>query len=339
MCRISLVICVLAVSLSARADDKPATPTKAEEIEFENGGVKLSGTLWKPEGKGPFPAVVWCHGSDKSTREAGTVHMAGFLRAGYAFLAWDKPGAGKSGSGPYFQQPLTVRAKEVLAAVEMLKHRNYIDAKRIGFSGISQAGNVLPKAIREYPAAAFCILLSPGAWRLADEYAYQDKTHLLETMLQEIGLQDEARRVEAAGYFRKWRDAAFRDDFEQAQAIAKEARSKPWFAAIERFGLFTEPDDKAAAEQLKKASQEFRDYTPVTEYSWLTCPTLILFGEKDICINPTACEKNIRAGFEKSGNKRLSFITYPGEGHGLGGTKAAISDDIQKWLVGLVPGE
>jgi dipeptidyl aminopeptidase/acylaminoacyl peptidase len=332
-----MIVVIVATLLLTRslADDPFLTPPKTEEVEFTNGEVKLSGTLWKPEGKGPFPAVVWCHGSGKTSREGGLAYMPGFLRAGYVFLAWDKPGVGKSGSGTYVQQPLGVRAQEVLAAVEMLKKRDDIDPKRIGFAGISQAGYVLPKAAHQW-APAFCVLLSPGAWRLEDEYAYQDKTHLVEQMLLGAGMRDEKQRVEAAGYFRKLRDAGFREEYERARTLCKEVRSKPWFPTIEPLGLFFDPEDKTIAEQLKKGLKGFRDFAPITEYSWLTCPTLVLFGAKDMCIDPTACEKNIRAGFEKSGNKKLTVITYPEEGHGISGEKA--SETIEKWLAGRAKG-
>src|SRR5689334_22293089 len=37
----------------------------AERVEYPSGQLKLPGLLYKPAGKGPFPAVIWNHGSEK----------------------------------------------------------------------------------------------------------------------------------------------------------------------------------------------------------------------------------------------------------------------------------
>src|ERR1700693_1698986 len=38
---------------------------KPEEVVYPSSGQELHGFLWKPEGTGPFPAVLWNHGSEK----------------------------------------------------------------------------------------------------------------------------------------------------------------------------------------------------------------------------------------------------------------------------------
>ena len=35
----------------------------ADTVEFPSGEITLHGVLYRPEGKGPFPAVVYNHGS------------------------------------------------------------------------------------------------------------------------------------------------------------------------------------------------------------------------------------------------------------------------------------
>jgi carboxymethylenebutenolidase len=40
-----------------------AASTEPEVVSFRSGAITLQGTLYKPEGKGPFPAVVYNHGS------------------------------------------------------------------------------------------------------------------------------------------------------------------------------------------------------------------------------------------------------------------------------------
>ena len=42
-----------------------AQGAKPELITFTSGDLALKGFVWKPEGPGPFPAIVWNHGSEK----------------------------------------------------------------------------------------------------------------------------------------------------------------------------------------------------------------------------------------------------------------------------------
>src|SRR5262249_13591554 len=121
-------------------------------------------------------------------------------------------------------------------------------------------------------------------------------------------------------------------------ALCDEIRAKPWFPKMDAFGFFGNPfSTKAARQALAQGWREDRSYDPVTEYSWLTCPTLVMFGKNDKCNDPTICEKNIRAGFSKSANKRLTIIVYPGVGHDFQGSN--IGEDIPKWLAKLKLGD
>src|SRR4249919_2886255 len=38
----------------------------AENVEYPSGKLTLPGVLYRPAGKGPFPAVIWNHGSEKT---------------------------------------------------------------------------------------------------------------------------------------------------------------------------------------------------------------------------------------------------------------------------------
>jgi alpha-beta hydrolase superfamily lysophospholipase len=101
-------------------------------------------------------------GSDRHDRDYGGVGPAlgrHFARAGFACLAWDKPGVGKS-TGDYNTQTLRDRAEEALAAVRFLRSRNEIRADRIGLWGHSQGGMVAPLAASLSDEVAFLIEVS-----------------------------------------------------------------------------------------------------------------------------------------------------------------------------------
>src|SRR5262245_53633067 len=47
----------------------PATPTAPiikQQVTFRSNDLALIGYLFKPEGAGPFPAVLWNHGSERA---------------------------------------------------------------------------------------------------------------------------------------------------------------------------------------------------------------------------------------------------------------------------------
>jgi dipeptidyl aminopeptidase/acylaminoacyl peptidase len=71
----------------------------SEEIVFESGSFKIVGELRLPEASGPHPLVVFVHGDGPNNRTSGVTYppiMQRMLHAGYATLAWDKPGTGES---------------------------------------------------------------------------------------------------------------------------------------------------------------------------------------------------------------------------------------------------
>ena len=44
-----------------------------ELITFKSGDFTLKGFIWKPEGPGPFPAILWNHGSEKQPGPVNTI--------------------------------------------------------------------------------------------------------------------------------------------------------------------------------------------------------------------------------------------------------------------------
>ena len=92
------------------------TPLDPSTVVVPNGKLHLKAFLWKPAGSGPFPAVLFCHGSGGADAD----HTAGlpiteaaeklaplFLKHGYAFLYLFRRGQGLSADqGPFMQNTL-----------------------------------------------------------------------------------------------------------------------------------------------------------------------------------------------------------------------------------------
>jgi len=121
---------------------------------FRSGGQELHGFLWKPEGIGPFPAIVWNHGSEKLPGSQPT--LANFYTAhSYVFFVPHRRGQGHS-AGDYIQDlvvqvPPGERARrmvelqesevdDVIAGLNYLRSQSFVDPARIAISGCSYGG-------------------------------------------------------------------------------------------------------------------------------------------------------------------------------------------------------
>ncbi len=158
-----------------RHAERTAKPRR-EEFTFETqDGLEIRGSLTLPEGAGPHPAIVWVHGSGPVTRNSATFWPDYFAGLGFAMLAVDKRSVGESGGDyrlpdggrdniPHMQR----RAKDVLSAVRALKQDPRIIPDRIGLTGISQAGWIMP-VVASAGENAFTITLSGGATQISRE--------------------------------------------------------------------------------------------------------------------------------------------------------------------------
>ena len=133
-----------------------------EEVTLSNRNCTLSGTLLTPNGKGPFAAVVFVHGSGPEERSNSKSRAKDFVRRGYAALIYDKRGVGKSGGNQTSVQYFSLEdlAGDVGAAVQFLSSRSEIDARRIGLVATSQGGWVAPLAASKNQGIAFLVIIS-----------------------------------------------------------------------------------------------------------------------------------------------------------------------------------
>src|SRR3989440_2426301 len=82
----------------------PSSLAVAETVTFPSGEITLHGVLYKPEGTGPFPAVIYNHGSAPGmmSKEAFAALGPVFTSHGWVFFGPYRRGQGVSASaGPY----------------------------------------------------------------------------------------------------------------------------------------------------------------------------------------------------------------------------------------------
>jgi pimeloyl-ACP methyl ester carboxylesterase len=130
-------------------------------IRFSNGGATLVGTLYEPAAVGRFPAVVVLHGAANGTRgDALYDHLrTGLPAMGFAVLIYDRRGSGQS-SGSLTHTSYEALADDAIAGSRDIAARPEIDARRIGYWGLSQGGWLALLATSRDPKAAFCVAVS-----------------------------------------------------------------------------------------------------------------------------------------------------------------------------------
>src|SRR5690349_11828935 len=102
-CMLLVVALILAFLLPKMATGQPdAGP---ETVVVHNGSIILHALLWRPQGHGPFPAILCNHGSGRTREELdrlgpyeGQAETLGpvFARHGYVFLFLFRQGVGLS---------------------------------------------------------------------------------------------------------------------------------------------------------------------------------------------------------------------------------------------------
>ena len=139
----------------------PTRPMNGTVVAFQSGALTLHGVMWKPEGPGPFPAVVFNHGSEFAPRDLPELGPL-FTRHGYVLFGPTRRGHGRStDQAPYIGQVLaqerqqdgtaawsrllvrllkTDHLDDQLAGLEYLKAQPYVDASRIAVMGGSFGG-------------------------------------------------------------------------------------------------------------------------------------------------------------------------------------------------------
>src|SRR5687767_4637153 len=288
-------------------------PIRQEEVTFKNGDVTLAGTLLIPATKGSSekggkpPALVFDHGSGAQSREM--YWGLGYLYAarGFAVLAYDKRGVGKS-TGNWREASFQDLADDAVAAAKFLQSRTDIAPKQIGFWGQSQGGWIAPLAASRFPEAAFAVALSGGGLSPADTELFDTEFELIKAGYTPDEVKEalafQKLKNEIIGSADKW------DEYTKARAIAKD---KKWFRhrGIDVYGA--EKRDDPFWTHMRRSYV----YDPAPTLRASPAPLLAIFGELD---SPEGVKANVRAIrqiMDKAGRRDYVVKVYPNGSHNL----------------------
>jgi dienelactone hydrolase len=170
------IVLALALQLSpvalAQAVFTFPVPTAPQIADVRSGELRLKGYFWKPAGSGPFPAILFNHGSGaddaqhtagRTMAEAASDLAPVFLKHGYALFYLCRRGQGLSADQGPFTQDLLKQAEtkgtdarkhlhyelitgsqldDALAALKFLRSAPDVDPNRIAIVGHSFGGMI-----------------------------------------------------------------------------------------------------------------------------------------------------------------------------------------------------
>jgi len=170
--------------------------SQPDTVSFPSGDLTLHGVIYKPQGAGPFPAVVYNHGSAPGMLSAQAFEALGpvFASRGWVFFGPYRRGQGLSAAaGPYIGDEIAAAKKsggmsagettmiklletdhltDQLAALAWLRMQSFVQPDRVAVAGNSFGGI---EVVLGAEKATYCAAIDSagGAQSWADAPALQ----------------------------------------------------------------------------------------------------------------------------------------------------------------------
>ena len=298
-------------------EPKPPFPYRSTDVKIEQAQdrIMLAGTITMPESKASVPAVVLITGSGPQDRDETLMGHKPFLvladaltRAGVAVLRLDDRGVG--GSTGSLEPGTTVDfARDTAAAIDWLVEQPGIDAKRIGLVGHSEGGLIAPMLATSRDDVAFMVLLA-GPAQQGDALLVEQTGLLAAAGGADAAMVDAMRRA-LADLIAQAKDPAVPQAELQGKLrgalLAKASELPPGLYEI------MDPYPVVLSSPWMRA---FLAYDPVPTLEKVRCPTLALFGERDLQVPAASNEPLAQAALAKTGlGDRAAIRVVPGVNH------------------------
>jgi hypothetical protein len=263
------------------------------EVTIGSGDWALPGTLTAPWGGSPAPAVVLVHGSGPNDRDE-TIGpnkpfrdlAEGLSSLGIAVLRYDKRTYKHGQKMMPLLDSLTVKEEatdDVVLAVETLRRTPGIDTSKIFVLGHSLGGTLIPRIAQANQDIAGFILMA-GATKPIEEMVVEQMEYI-------FALDNDTSEAER----------------EQLDAIRIQA------AFVKSDSLTPDtPRERLPLGMPARYWLDLRGYHPEEAAKAISCPMLILQGERDYQVTM----ENFDAWKKALGNRKdVTFISYPELNH------------------------
>lgn len=269
------------------------------EFSFDHDGSELVGDLVRPPWPGPYPAVAFVEGSGPGGRDQGSWPTR-LAAAGFASLAYDKPGSGAS-TGDWTRQSIADRAEESVAAVQALSSRDDVLPDAVALIGGSQGGWVAQLAPSlDDTVAAVVTVSGPGVSVLAQEeyrlsHQLPAEGFTSTDVRQALALlREQVQRVHAG------------EDPVQVHAAQAQWHDAPWYPML----VGTTPQSIAFLAGIA-------DYDPAAALADLPCPLLAIFGADDLLVPVEASVRVITRTLKDAQHTDHQIVVFPHADHNI----------------------
>jgi pimeloyl-ACP methyl ester carboxylesterase len=278
----------------------------SKPLRFRSGDALLSGTMYFPHRKPPYPAVMLLAGSNYQTRSGQNAFLSWvgdvFLRRGFVVYAYDKRGAGFSTG----QRDDGFVVADAIRGFATMSRQSSLDSTCLGIWGVSQGGMAAPKVAANLPGGSF-VANTSGA--------------VVNANLQEI--QRTAREMRADGFSESdVRDAVrlqtLKFDYAMTgrgwttYAAALEAyKDRAWFPDP-YVGPPTDPNNRAFVFWRAEGAD-----APTNYWKRFRGRVLYVDGQYETNQDPKANFAAFEAAMKVVGNHSYSTIIVPGVDHSM----------------------
>ena len=310
---LAIVLGVATASASAESvpswSARPTTSVEEQQRSFQNGAVTLDGTLYVPKVDGRIPAVIVFHAASEPTRDFPLYrHLVEMLPPlGVAVFVFDRRGSGKSG-GKLEDTDYNMLADDGIAAQRMLAADARIDARKIGFWGLSQGGWLSLLAASRSSQAAFAVSISAPMTTPDVQMIFASASILRIKGFPQTDIDRAiAARTALDDFMRGKRDRA------STQAIIDDAATQPWFQHIYMGKTFKDPDQSRWAKEMR--------HDPLATLDAVKQPTLVIYGSGDPWVPVQTSVERLQASAARHPNIEVRVIA--GADHAMATTVSA----------------
>lgn len=302
-------------------------PYAEEFVQFAGSDQHtISGSLLKPPGEGPHPAVVLYHLANVHERDYYRIYAQHFVQHGIAALIYDKRGHGDSTGEPLSSQIFEL-IEDADAAFRFVQSHLAIDTHRVGVWGMSNGGWVDLGVATQHPEIAFVMNFSPsGVPPSRQEQIRRVNVSRL------LGAQSEQLRFLETFWelvFKFLIHDEWTDELETAlQRIQQETE---WRYLLKDAGgawLF----DTSIAQIKSEYGGAWRDggFDPAPLYAQLRCPVLCLWGEEDTVLPVAESITCIQKVLQASSHPDWTLLTFPKANHLLYLNRASVDEQTNE---------
>ncbi len=276
-----------------------------------------------PKGDGPFPAVVFVHGSGPETRRNSSYSARWMASIGYIALTFDKRGTGESGGAEkdWDQFNFADLADDVVAAVHFLSENNEVDKASIGLHATSQGGWVAPLAASKTDLIQFMVIKSASVCSVGEDRIFERSARLQREgfSVSDMAEAQEMQMVEA-------KTTPGDNSPDEFTMLFEQNKDKSWFPRV--YG--GEDPFTSSLIAYRRWYATIVDFNSVPYLQQSDIPVFWIFGDAEVDQLGPVEQSVSTLEMLKDNGKPYEITSYEGEGHHVNERKYELA--LHTWL-------